>query len=286
MFRSVRYAPAKINLGLEILGKRSDGFHEINTLFLPVTFCDILEVSENKELTLECSPSLGILPKDNIIMKAADALRRATGARSGAYIRLKKNIPQGAGLGGGSSDAATALQALNEIWQTCLSDDELREIAAQIGSDVPFFISKTAALGRGRGEHIELVEINLDYGIVIVQPNVAVSTAWAYNSALPATFCDKPSQFEEIIREIPAGEWRNYIFNDFEQGVFRRYPQIEVAKRLLYEAGAEFALMSGSGSCVFGLFADRERANSVANSFHNGYFCRQWTAEDLSEQNS
>lgn len=286
MFRSVRYAPAKINLGLELLGKRSDGFHEINTLFLPVTLCDILELSENEELTIECSPSLGLLPEDNIIMKAADALRRTTGTNFGASIRLKKNIPQGAGLGGGSSDAATALQALNELWKTRLSHDELREIAALIGSDVPFFISKTAALGRGRGELLEPVKISLDYEIVIVRPEVEVSTAWAYKLALPAAFRDKPSQFEEITREIPASEWRNYIFNDFEQGVFRWYPQIEFAKRLLYEAGAEFALMSGSGSCVFGLFTDRECAKSVANSFRQVYLCRQWTAKDLSEQNS
>lgn len=284
MYCSVRYAPAKINLGLELLGKRSDGFHEINTLFLPTTLCDILEVSENEELILECSQLPDILPENNIVMKAADALRRATGTNLGAFIRIEKNIPHGAGLGGGSSDAAVALQALNDLWQTCLSDDELRSIAAQIGSDVPFFISKTTALGRGRGEQLEPTEVAFDYGIVIVQPNIAVSTAWAYKSAVPAVFRSEPAHYDKIIREMPVGEWRNHIFNDFEQGVFRFYPQIAEAKQALYEAGADFALMSGSGSCVFGLFANTDIAARIANNFRNAYYCRQWTAQDTSEQ--
>lgn len=283
MSRLLRRTPAKINLGLELLGKRSDGYHEINTLFLPVTLCDTLEVVVYDELALQCTPSLDIPSADNIVVKAAEALQRAAGTKQGAFIRLEKGIPHGAGLGGGSSDAATALQLLNELWKTGLSDDELRGIAAELGSDVPFFIAKTAAVGRGRGEILAPADISLGCAVVIVRPKAVVSTAWAYRSALPAAFQTKPTDFTAIVRNLPPGEWRDYLFNDFEHGVFRYHPPVASAKRALYEAGAEFALMSGSGSCVFGLFSDHARAERVAANFAAGYFCRQFIPQDLNE---
>ncbi len=280
MSRLLCQTPAKINLGLEILGKRNDGYHEIHTLFLPVTLFDTLSVGEADDFYVECVPSLDIPQEENIVVKAARFFQRSASVQKGAHFLLEKHIPQGAGLGGGSSDAAAAICLLNELWQTKLNNEQLCNIAAAIGSDAPFFISKVPAIGQGRGEKLMPADIQLDCGIVIVYPQVAVSTAWAYKEAIPSKFINSSVDFEEIIHSISMREWREYIRNDFEYGVFKRFPQIAQAKKSLYDAGADFALMSGSGSCVFGLFADDAQAQRVAAQFANGYFCKQFTAHN------
>lgn len=282
MSRLIRHTPAKINLGLELLGKRDDGYHEINTLFVAINLCDTLEVFAAEELILECSPSLNILPEENIVIKAARELQKFAGVKSGAFLRLTKKIPSGAGLGGGSSNAASALQLLNKLWKIALHEVELRTIAARLGSDVPFFMGETAAIGRGRGEILTSVGVRLSHAIVVIRPKVSVATAWAYKSAVPKTFHAVATDYPAIVRDVPVSEWRNYIFNDFEQGVFAHHHTIAATKQALYDAGAEFALMSGSGSCVFGLFADHNRAQKVAANFSSGFYCRQYTASDIS----
>lgn len=274
----IRQAPAKINLGLEVLGKRPDGFHEINTVFVRTGLYDELEFTEAAALTLECTPDLGIRPTENLVYRAAELLKDYAvrngllkNKESGAKIRVRKHIPSGAGLGGGSSDAATTLLALKELWELPLSHFELHTLATMLGSDVPFFLKENAAVGKGRGEVLEYFDFALPWWLVIVYPNIHVNTGEAYSALGRTEIMRKSADVKEILlQSLKNSELlREKIVNDFEEAVFKKHPGIGVLKETLYEKGAFFALMSGSGSSVSGLFKTREEAENAAESFKN-----------------
>jgi 4-diphosphocytidyl-2-C-methyl-D-erythritol kinase len=244
----------KINLGLHVVRKREDGFHDIETLFYPVFWKDILEVTDGikGEFDLEIS-GLNISGdlNSNLIYKAWKLIK-SDHSIPPILVHLHKIIPMGAGLGGGSSDAAFMLKLLNLKFNLGISEEKLREYAAQLGSDCPFFIDSKPAMATGRGEVLTPVDIDLsNYQIVVVMPNnISVGTAEAYSWVKPK---QPASSISEIIR-MPISEWKNYLINDFEEPVINHHPKIGDIKNELYKAGAHYASMSGSGAAVFGIF--------------------------------
>jgi 4-diphosphocytidyl-2-C-methyl-D-erythritol kinase len=249
------FPKAKINLGLRITAKRVDGYHNIESIFYPVSLCDALEMvvsikgSDRDTLTLT-GYSLPGSVEENIILRAVSKLRESFSIPF-LKIHLHKNIPAGAGLGGGSSDAACMLKTINRIFGLSLSTWDLKSIASGLGSDCPFFIDCKPAFVSGRGEILVPVKSVLSgfYG-VLLNPGISISTKDAYDNCLPAM--PETSLTELITR--PVTEWKKLIFNDFERTIFYRYPQIKMIKQVLYDSGAVFSSMSGSGSTVYGIF--------------------------------
>ena len=249
------FPPAKINIGLQILRKRDDGYHDLELSFLEVPFLhDALEISraENDEFLCE-----GILvpgrKEDNLVCKARDAMRESSGNESPAIrLHLLKNIPTGSGLGGGSSDAAYTIKAINEFTRLELTDKVLSGIAAQIGSDCAFFLQGHACIGYGRGEQLEHWKPchRKKLHLSIVVPEVSISTADAYSGCQPAE--GRPHLADLLQEDIYL--WKKLIENDFEKTLFPKFPVLSQIKQRLYEAGAVYASLSGSGSAVFGLF--------------------------------
>lgn len=252
------FPKAKINLGLRITGRRPDGFHDIETLFYPVGLCDALEMvadpdEQGKDTLIISGIEIPGLREDNIVLSAVRRLREAFPF---PYLRihLHKNIPSGAGLGGGSSDAAFMLKAVNRRFRLRLGADDLRDIAAGLGSDCPFFIDCLPAFASGRGEVLSPAgNILEDYYAVLVNPGIEVSTREAYESCIPS----KPgSSLTELVK-YPVSEWKEIIVNDFEKTVFHSHPQIKEIKQALYDSGAIYSSMSGSGSTVYGIFTEK-----------------------------
>jgi len=243
----------KINLGLHILRKLPDGFHELETAFYPLELRDILEIIPSKTGETTLSVTGLTLPgdtRDNLCIRAWQLLSSRTGIPP-VSIFLHKIIPAGAGLGGGSSDAAFTLSMLNTMYSLGLSEKELGDLALGLGMDCPFFLLNSPAIATGKGEILNPVPLNLKgMKIVLVKPDIHISTADAYANVTP-----KPGRtpLQEILMN-PAEEWKNILVNDFEESIFRRYPEIEKIKQTLYDTGAVYASMSGSGSAVFGIF--------------------------------
>ncbi len=242
---------AKINLGLNILNKRADGYHDLQTIFYPVNVKDVLEVIESDELKFTSS---GIKipgdPEENLCLRVFKLLSQDFDLPN-IHIHLHKNIPIGAGLGGGSSDAAFLMKLLNEKFELNISEDRMEEYCRHIGSDCAFFIRNQPVLAYDKGDHF--LPLNLDlsnYFMVVVMPPVHASTADAYSGIIPCSF-EKP--LEESLY-MPIKEWKNHIRNDFEKSVKRKFPQIEKIKEYLYEHGALYASMSGSGAALYALF--------------------------------
>ncbi len=257
----ILYPNAKINLGLSVLQKREDGFHNLETLFYPVNVHDVLEIVEGEELRM-CQYGIEYPgdPMDNLCIKAYRALA-ADFDIPPVEIHLFKKVPVGAGLGGGSSDAAFTLRGLNEMFSLGLSDERLAAYAATLGSDCAFFIYNRPMLGTGRGEILEPVKIASleDYEIKLVYPPYFVSTAAAYGGIVPrdkrvanGEKMDTRSVVE--ILQQPVECWKDSLVNDFEKTVFAKIPQLAVYKDELYDQGAVYASMSGSGSAFFGIF--------------------------------
>lgn len=244
----------KINLGLNIIRKRDDGFHDLQTVFYPTdAFSDLLSLEPIAGgLEFVCDSAQDIGPdSDNLCVKAFRLLERDFGVQ-GVRLRLEKHIPTGAGLGGGSADAAFVLKMLTEQFKLPLDNVDLKQYAAQLGSDVPFFIDNKPAFAEGRGEIMTPVDLDLSaYNIIIEKPEVSVSTREAYAHVRPH---ESDVNFAEVVRNVPVHEWEKYLYNDFEDSVFPKYPQIAEIKRKFYESGAFYAAMSGSGSAVFGIF--------------------------------
>lgn len=243
----------KINLGLNVIGKREDGFHDLESVFYPVGWCDALEavVSEKQELSFTSS---GIpVPggeSSNLIIKAFSLLKKDFSLPP-LDIHLHKMIPMGAGLGGGSSDAAFMLKLINEICALNLSETALEAYAGQLGSDCPFFIRNAPSFVSGRGEKLEPFQMDLTgWYIQLVMPDVHVSTADAYSWIRPQA----PATSIREILKLPVAEWRGRLINDFEEPVIARFPVIGGIRDQLYASGAAYASMSGSGAAVFGLF--------------------------------
>lgn len=247
----VSFPPCKINLGLHILRKRTDGYHDIETCFYPVPWTDILEIIPAQTLTFTSSGhTIPGAADDNLCLQAFRLLQQDH-AIPPVHIHLHKVIPMGAGLGGGSADAAYTLRMLNDMFALNLSMTALMNLAARLGSDCAFFIQDHAMLGTGRGEVLSPLAVSLKGKyIVLVKPDIHVSTAEAYAGVTP----DLPARAVEQVVMAPLDTWRTFLYNDFEQSVLVRYPAIAAIKQQLYDAGAVYAAMSGSGSTVFGIF--------------------------------
>jgi 4-diphosphocytidyl-2-C-methyl-D-erythritol kinase len=254
-------APAKINLSLRVLGRRSDGFHEIETFIAPISLCDEIKIEQRsgkQEIAFRCDDPSVPKGEDNIVVRAANAFFEETKITSGISIVLKKAIPHGAGLGGGSSDAASTLLALNELFETNLPREALGRIAKMIGSDVPFFIFQSAAMCKGRGEFVSPTRLREQLSVLLLKPEFGVPTQWAY------------SRWRDS-REIPgvsyvAQEFAKQMFvNDLERPVFEKFVFLAQLKMWLLkqpEVGA--ALMSGSGSTVFAVIRDNTEVDRFA----------------------
>jgi 4-diphosphocytidyl-2-C-methyl-D-erythritol kinase len=254
----VVFPKAKINLGLRITGKRNDGYHNIETVFYPVSLCDALEFVGStepiqKDILNVTGISVAVNPEDNIVIKAVSKLRERY-SFPWLKIHLHKAIPHGAGLGGGSSDAACILKSLNRHYSLSIGEKELKSMAMDIGSDCPFFIEGDPAFASGRGEILESISPVLSgYYLLILNPGVSINTREAYQNSKPKTPLTSLLQ----LAELDIKEWKGLIFNDFEEFAFKKYPVIMKIKADLYRSGALFSLMSGSGSSVYGIFSEK-----------------------------
>ena len=264
-------AHAKINLHLEVLGKRSDGFHDIVSVFAPISLADEL-LMQRKPDKKECkvlSP-LAELPAENTITRAYEEFKNFTGISEGVSVRILKRIPEGAGLGGGSSDAASVLLGLNDMFSADLKEEDLRAIALKIGSDVPFFLGNGAAVVKGRGEEIKRLSLFSDYFGILIYPGIKSATPRAYSLLVrKESEIRKPAFDPELFCGKDCREWP--FFNSFEDVLFNEYPAIKKAKLDLLTYGADFALMSGAGSSVFGLFKDEKTAENAYSKLFAEY---------------
>ena len=247
---------AKINIGLRITGRRKDGFHDIETIFYPIRLCDALEFvvsdqSENKDILQLTGIDPLSKPGDNLVMKSIMRLREI---KSFPFLKvhLHKAIPVGAGLGGGSSDAACLLKTVSNHFDLKIKNNDLRSIALEIGSDCPFFLDGIPSFGSGRGEILTTVnKVLTGLYLVLVNPGCRISTADAYRNCKP----EKPSVSLPDLFKLPFSDWKKLILNDFEEFAFKKHPLIGDLKDELYKSGALFSLMSGSGSSVYGIFS-------------------------------
>lgn len=264
------HSHAKINLGLRVLGKRDDGYHDLATIFVPVDLCDTVELhTRDLGLSMECTRDDVPCDSGNLCLRAAAEVYRFAGG-GGVHIALDKRIPVGAGLGGGSSNAAMVLRALPRLWGVDIPDDELHAMAARLGSDVPFFLHDGPALAGGRGEILTPLNVRLPWWIVLVTPGIHVSTAWAYAALGTREWQPDPRLDLLLTDAVRGGDSAPLLVNDFEPAVFERWPAIAEMKRRLLENGAVGALMSGSGSTVFGLFSDALEAQAALAEFAPG----------------
>ncbi|MCH5214165.1 MAG: 4-(cytidine 5'-diphospho)-2-C-methyl-D-erythritol kinase [Muribaculaceae bacterium] len=276
----IRFVNAKLNLGLNVVTRRPDGYHELETLFYPVglyngtpenatPFCDILEVSELPDSDADRFSFSGrtiYCPiENNLCYKALSVFRTALGDNPEANRRFKislyKAIPDGAGLGGGSADATFVLKELNALCGTPFSNDTLADMALKLGADCPFFIENTPAFAKGVGEKLQPVSLSLaGMWTVIIKPPVYVSTREAFKGITPAP----PARSILEIISLPVAEWQAAgLINDFEAGIFALHPHLKELKAVLYDGGALYASMSGSGSSLFGIFSTRESAERL-----------------------
>lgn len=252
----IYYPISKINLGLYVTDKRADGFHNLETVFYPVQLQDALEVVHSNEFSFSSS---GIEiegdSEDNLVVKAYNLLKDEYQIPP-VKIHLHKNIPAGAGLGGGSADAVEMLKILNQLFDLNIEKKKLSEYALKLGSDCPFFIDPKPVFAKGRGELFTDVSIDLSsYYLIMVKPPVHVSTAEAYANISP----HKSRLSLKGLIQFPVNRWKGNIVNHFEEFVFEKYPEVGELKKLLYAEGAVFALMSGSGSAVYGLFHSEKK---------------------------
>ncbi len=284
-------APAKINWFLKVLGLRDDGFHEIQSLIQKITLYDELTFALSEDLILEADADIPV--EENLVYKAAVLLKDRYNVKAGAMISLRKEIPMGAGLGGGSSDAAAALIGLNKLWSLNVPTGDLSGIAAQLGSDVPFFLHGQISYAQGRGEILSPCKALKTMNILLVKPADHVSTAWAYRT-LAAERAGKSKGNQEVAgfeltkKALKVNNMRHFIrlfeetevdgldgtvLNDLESVVINNFPVIADIKDKLSGMGSKFTLMSGSGSTVFGVFNTREETEEASHGF-NGF----WTA--------
>ena len=257
---------AKINLGLYIVSKREDGYHNIETIFYPIELKDALEVlpSENKDAYKLFSTGIdvGANPESNLVIKALNLMRVQKHIPT-IDIHLLKKIPSGAGLGGGSSDGAFMLNLLNDTFSLGYTNDELHQFAVELGADCAFFLNNKPAFASGIGDKLENIELSLkQYYMVVVKPNIFVSTKEAFAEVVP----EKPEVSLKEIVKLPVHEWRKYMHNDFEPSIFKKYPAIAQIKQTLYNNGALYASMSGSGTSVYGFF-DKKPTLNFPNCF-------------------
>lgn len=266
-------APAKINLTLRVVGKRADGYHLLDTIMVPVSLYDEIEIHQMRRtasgragapalIEIRCNHPQVPLGKDNIAYRAAELLMRKAKVRRPVAIRIQKKIPLGAGLGGGSTDAAAVLVGLNRMWKLRLSVRQLERLALQLGADVPFFIRAKPARARGIGEKLRLLPNLRRRWLVLVYPGFPVATAWVYgNLQLKLTKVSVNTSIATLLESLDKLD--TPLVNDLEQVTLRRYPEIARVKSMLSLAGAAGVLMSGSGSSVFGVFKSKRLAEQA-----------------------
>ncbi|WP_432714599.1 4-(cytidine 5'-diphospho)-2-C-methyl-D-erythritol kinase, partial [Pedobacter sp.] len=258
------FANAKINIGLNVTEKRADGYHLLETVFYPVKLYDVVEITDAKHT--HCIVKGMAVPgneADNLCLKAFDMLAKDFDLPP-QQITLLKNIPIGAGLGGGSSDAAFLLKLVNDKFKLQLSNEVLQAYARQLGADCPFFIENKPMFARGIGDELEDLTISLEaYYLVLVKPPIHVSTVNAYASIIPK----KPETSLKDFIHLPVEHWKQGIKNDFEASVGKFHPEIEAIKTELYHAGAIFSLMSGSGSTVYAVFTHKVQLPSLEKKY-------------------
>lgn len=256
-------ANCKINLGLDVLRRREDGYHDLSTIMLPVKgLYDVVSVLRREDDKIEfkgVGMQVDCPAESNICVKAARLMQERYGV-NGVDITLDKRVPFGAGLGGGSADGTAVIVAINEIFGLSLAEDELIALAAELGSDTAFFVRNTPQLCEGRGEIMTPVALNLEgLWLVIIKPDESVSTREAYAGVSPAI---PSTPLTERIKQ-PTKEWQRLIKNDFEPSVFASHPRLKTIKQELLDSGAIYASMSGSGSAMFGLFDTKEKADKM-----------------------
>ena len=266
----VLFPPAKINLGLHVLGKRLDGYHALESVFLPLAWTDVLEVvvdphvaAGGMKTTFTGLPIPGA-SDDNLVVNAHRILADLHDL-PGLHLHLRKNLPMGGGMGGGSSDGTYALLAINDVCELGLSRETLLAHAAELGSDCPFFVDSAPAMVTGRGEHVAPLgfELPLDgVWVVVANPGIHISTAEAFGGLTPT---DRTTPWDQLAT-APLAQWHTLIRNDFESGAVERHPAIGDLLQALRDAGASYVQMTGSGSTVFGLFHDETLARSAGNA--------------------
>ena len=276
----VRNAPAKVNLGLHVLGRRDDGFHDLATVFLPIGWADTLAAESSSRLVLTTTDPALPTDEGNLVVRAAHALQSwadlepgGRGRQVGARLHLDKRVPYGAGLGGGSSDAAATLRLLAELWDLDVPPHALAHIALDLGSDVPFFLSPKPSLGRGRGERLTVLEgYTCPFWLVVAVPAVHVSTAQAFSGVTPLS--DGRPDLAGAVASNDLGRWRAEVTNDFQPPVEAAHPAIADVRRALEDGGAGWAALSGTGSAVVGAFHDASAARRAASDLEAE--CRVW----------
>lgn len=269
----VSFPNCKINLGLHILRKRSDGYHDLETVFYPIGLTDVLEIIENRNAKTAIHLSTSGVPVEgrpvnNLCVRAYRLLQKDFPSLPPMLIHLHKEIPAGAGLGGGSANASFALKMINEIAGLDLTEQQLLLYAAELGSDCPFFIINRPCYATGRGEKLEEFELDLSgFTLVLINPGIHINTGIAFSGIVPAM---PEYSIKEILRQ-PVSQWKYKLQNDFEKTVFKAYREIVEIKDSLYQQGALYASMSGSGSTVYGIF---EKNKIPSLSFPPGYFVK------------
>lgn len=270
------FSNAKINIGLNIVGKRPDGYHNLQTVFYPVGLCDVIEFNENSESDNVVFSSNGIMldcaDSDNLVVKAYNLLKHDFDIPA-QIIDLVKNIPTGAGLGGGSGDATFTLKYLNERYSLGIDNERLKSYASRLGADCAFFVENKPVYATGIGDVMEPVELSLKgYYIAIVKPDIFISTREAFAGITP---CPSDVCLKDLVR-LPVSEWKHCIKNDFEYSIFPNHKMLQDVKCKLYDMGAEYVSMSGSGSSIYGLF--KKNPQIVESDFNKCYI---WSSQCL-----
>lgn len=279
-------SPCKVNLLLNILGPRPDGFHELETVLQPVALCDTLAFDRTGAgIELSCSDPTLPVDSTNLVWRAAAAFFTAAGIAGGVRIHLDKKIPREAGLGGGSANAATTLRGLNQLFGWLLTEETLHTLAAGLGSDVPFFLQEGPALATGRGEVLRprapfpALE---GWWVLLVHPGFGISTAWAYRALarFPEAQRGRPGRAEQLVRALEAGDLSRaapLFYNALEVPAFAKFPWLELAREFLEENGAAVSRMSGSGSALFALVPDPQRGEALRERMLARFGARLWT---------
>jgi 4-diphosphocytidyl-2-C-methyl-D-erythritol kinase len=267
--KSLFRAFAKINIGLRITGRRDDGFHEIETVFHRINLYDEIAFLPGECVTVESNDPAAPGGESNICHRAASILRDHLKKREGIHITVRKQIPVGAGLGGGSADAALVLRELPAQWNGTINDETLITFALKLGSDVPYFLHDGSAHALGRGEVLRYFPLRVPYAILVCTPPVTVSTRWAYQQ-IGSTSGSRPDLRELVEEGMKDPEiLRRQVGNDFETPIFRAYPIIRETKEVLERLGAVFASLSGSGSSVYGLFRDEKESEKASEQLRS-----------------
>ena len=271
MDKFIAESPAKINMGLNVIRKRADGYHDLETIFIPLLLSDKITFTKSDVLKLNTSSNVLNELKDNLVLQAVRLLEKKTHKKIVLDIFVEKVIPIGGGLGGGSSNAATTLKTVNKMFDLGLNYQVLSKLALELGSDVPYFLNPVPSYAESRGEILNSLNIEIPYPILLVNPGIKIDTAWAFKKIKPSNPVKKLS---DIFQEgsIDLNNLKEYVKNDFEEAVFNEFPLLKQIKEELYKQGAEFSLMSGTGSTVYGIFSNLQKAYWAEEYFKQQYF--------------